>query len=719
MLQQILNDMYIDPELLAELDEEQKQILFCKMREEQVRRWKIREEQLEEEEKTIIQPKKSRGKKVTFLVGMDGEPVVVVLGDGREEVDTILEERARRQAELEADLLKRAAEEELDKLVRLSRSTVQAMEEEAARNQQNKERDPAREAVVRSLQEATVEMEKHIQAMEETDVPASKKTSTSSISSSSSSGSSSPPSPASTTSSGIGSLKLSSSASSSSLSSLSSTSSSASPPSPPAFSISPYGAGYSSSPRKLNGMPWETSAAAPAKAPLAPTASLPTPKPPILSPKPSLASTLSFPSRISHTSSSAPSSSTQSFSVPTTPTTNSGSHTPSPPSSLSSTTSSLSSSLTPSPPPSSSPPPLCPLTIVEQDDLCDRVKDGDAEAAMTVGVAAQIKRFEQLSEGSLEALKTATLERAKKRRQKEILEHLRSQVEAARQQVADTANKQTNEKDDSAWQEQERKAKEAERRIREIARRAREEHRRASTHSSPAHAINRNLNGLTHNTVVKNTLIKNGMNGVNGHHSSVGGDINGNIRAIQEDVSNNNNHNKSIGSSSSNTAVSKGSPFGGCVRQRIRPPKPPSRGAIVAWFREEELPRGAGLEPSRTRVAPWFHGIISRIEAEEVLAGSEVGRFLVRVSERIWGYAISYRAADRCRHYLIDVTGGKYTFFGSHQASHDTLGDLIEYHKKEAITTSGGELLTRPCGQSNPRKPDYLELFTGTQYLAL
>ncbi|XP_055004219.1 SH2 domain-containing protein 4A-like [Boleophthalmus pectinirostris] len=47
MLQQILKDMYIDPDVLEALNEDQKKTLFLKMRQEQVRRWQEREDKLE------------------------------------------------------------------------------------------------------------------------------------------------------------------------------------------------------------------------------------------------------------------------------------------------------------------------------------------------------------------------------------------------------------------------------------------------------------------------------------------------------------------------------------------------------------------------------------------------------------------------------------------------------------------------------------------------
>lgn len=66
MLQQILRNMYVDPEILAELDDQQKQTLFCKMREEQVRRWKVWNDKLGDD---IPKPKSNKKKSVSFLHG--------------------------------------------------------------------------------------------------------------------------------------------------------------------------------------------------------------------------------------------------------------------------------------------------------------------------------------------------------------------------------------------------------------------------------------------------------------------------------------------------------------------------------------------------------------------------------------------------------------------------------------------------------------------------
>lgn len=117
MLQQILRDLYVDPEILAELDEQQKQTLFCKMREEQVRRWKIWDDKQPIQNHT----KNNGGKKsVSFLKGIDGEPWVWVMGEHKDDktIEEILKEeaieKARKIAEKEAEELRRRLEDYID-----------------------------------------------------------------------------------------------------------------------------------------------------------------------------------------------------------------------------------------------------------------------------------------------------------------------------------------------------------------------------------------------------------------------------------------------------------------------------------------------------------------------------------------------------------------------------------------------------------------------------
>ncbi|CAN9501304.1 unnamed protein product [Ophioblennius macclurei] len=85
MLQQILKEMYIDPDVLNALNDDQKKTLFLKMRQEQVRRWKEREEKLEREERSneSKRPKarKANSKNVTWMPGRDGDVAVIVIGE--------------------------------------------------------------------------------------------------------------------------------------------------------------------------------------------------------------------------------------------------------------------------------------------------------------------------------------------------------------------------------------------------------------------------------------------------------------------------------------------------------------------------------------------------------------------------------------------------------------------------------------------------------------
>ncbi|XP_014747558.1 PREDICTED: SH2 domain-containing protein 4A [Sturnus vulgaris] len=132
--------------------------------------------------------------------------------------------------------------------------------------------------------------------------------------------------------------------------------------------------------------------------------------------------------------------------------------------------------------------------------------------------------------------------------------------------------------------------------------------------------------------------------------------------------------------------------------------------SIIKWFKEEQFPLRAGYLKTADTIAPWFHGILTSKKAEELLNKTVPGSFLIRVSEKIKGYVLSYQSVERCKHFLIDASSDSYSFLGVDQLQHATLADLVDYHKDEPITSLGKELLLYPCGQED-EEPDYISLF--------
>ncbi|KAF7663669.1 hypothetical protein LDENG_00204350 [Lucifuga dentata] len=75
------------------------------------------------------------------------------------------------------------------------------------------------------------------------------------------------------------------------------------------------------------------------------------------------------------------------------------------------------------------------------------------------------------------------------------------------------------------------------------------------------------------------------------------------------------------------------------------------------------------------------------------------GYFLIRVSESRIGYTLSYRAEDRCRHFMIDVLeGGHYYIIVGENVRHRFLQDLVDFHRRIPIMPFS-DMLTVPCRQ--------------------
>ncbi|XP_028260685.1 hematopoietic SH2 domain-containing protein homolog isoform X2 [Parambassis ranga] len=132
------------------------------------------------------------------------------------------------------------------------------------------------------------------------------------------------------------------------------------------------------------------------------------------------------------------------------------------------------------------------------------------------------------------------------------------------------------------------------------------------------------------------------------------------------------------------------------------------------WFTKSQLQAVVrnGMVPE------WFHGIISRKTAEELLMPKPPGYFLIRVSESRIGYTLSYRDEDRCRHFMVDVLeDGQYIIVGEDRR-HRFLQDLVDFHRRTPIMPFY-QVLTVACGQSSNDKTDYAELLFPQRHLSL
>lgn len=125
----------------------------------------------------------------------------------------------------------------------------------------------------------------------------------------------------------------------------------------------------------------------------------------------------------------------------------------------------------------------------------------------------------------------------------------------------------------------------------------------------------------------------------------------------------------------------------------------------IRWFHETQ----ARKVVQNGEFPCWFHGMITRRQAEDLLTDKPVGCFLIRVGQSREGYTLSFSGVNRCRHYMVEMqSNGKYVILGEDRA-HPSLTDLVQYHTQVGIKPLM-ELLTVPCGQSCDQKPDYEDL---------
>ncbi|XP_044773543.1 hematopoietic SH2 domain-containing protein isoform X3 [Neomonachus schauinslandi] len=123
---------------------------------------------------------------------------------------------------------------------------------------------------------------------------------------------------------------------------------------------------------------------------------------------------------------------------------------------------------------------------------------------------------------------------------------------------------------------------------------------------------------------------------------------------------------------------------------KLPPPLPPR----LDWFVQTQV-----VQLAQEGVPAWFHGAISREDAENLLELQPLGSFLIRVSHSHVGYTLSYKAQSCCRHFMVKLLDDGSLVIPGEEKAHASLDALVTFHQQQPMRPHR-DLLTQPCGQN-------------------
>ncbi|KAM5256472.1 SH2 domain-containing protein 2A [Ctenodactylus gundi] len=126
----------------------------------------------------------------------------------------------------------------------------------------------------------------------------------------------------------------------------------------------------------------------------------------------------------------------------------------------------------------------------------------------------------------------------------------------------------------------------------------------------------------------------------------------------------------------------------------------PLQAETQLWFQKTQAGKllQCGAAPA------WFHGFISRREAERLLEPQPRGCYLVRFSESAVTFVLTYRSRSCCRHFLLaQLEDGRHVVLGEDSA-HARLQDLLGHYTSCPLSPYG-ETLTQPLARQQTPEP--------------